>query len=125
MHVSVAFDAYNRPVGEFCSNCPSGTYSAAGDHECTPCVVGSYSYAGAASCTTGVNVAMQSLDVNDTSKEYLASLAPGLFSVVVIGFVGTILNSVAICAVVLWVRSLKIAAHDLKSPATHTDVGGL
>jgi hypothetical protein len=117
MHVRVAFDAYNNQVGEFCSNCPSGTYSAAGDHECTPCVVGSYSYAGAASCTAGVNGAIQSLDIN----EYLASHAPGLYSVVVIGFIGAILNSVAICAVVLWVRSLKIAAPDLKSAATHTD----
>lgn len=119
-----------------CHVCPAGTYSAAGDAACAPCAAGTRSAAGAASCTAGVlnktasddaavetilaridaliadndvdaavKKALDSLDVHT----YVASHAPGLYALIVIGFVGAVLNSVAIFVLFLWVRSMKTA----------------
>ncbi len=120
-----------------CVVCTAGTYSAAGDAACSPCAAGSYSNAGAALCTVlnqefdaavetifarfnalvaandpdaAVNRALESLDIH----KYVSSHDPGLYAIIVIGFVGAILNCVTIQVVVLRVWSLK-------SVATQTD----
>jgi hypothetical protein len=60
--------------------------------------------------TSGVDAAvsraLHALDVH----EYVSSHAPGLYAIIVTGFVGAILNCVAIQTVVLWVVYLKRAA---------------
>jgi hypothetical protein len=123
--------------------CPAGTYSAAGDAACAPCAAGTRSRAGAATCTAGVlnatasdDAAVETIlarvdaliadnDVDAAVKKAIASLdvdnflssnAPGLYAIVVIAFVGAVLNSVAIFVLFLWVRSTKGAV-------TQTDAG--
>ena len=54
-------------------------------------------------------VAGNQVYVDEITSDYLASHAPALYAISVIGFVGAFLNSVAICLVILWVRSLKSA----------------
>lgn len=113
----------------YCLVCPSGTYSVAGDTSCAPCATGTHSHAGAATCTVDssnkttsddavVETILERIDalvagnqvyVNEITSDYLASHAPALYAISVIGFVGALLNSVAICLVILWVRSIKSA----------------
>jgi len=59
-----------------------------------------------------VKKAIASLDMDN----FLSSHASGLYALVVIGFVGAILNCIAIFALFLWVRSTKGAV-------TQTDAG--